>query len=255
MDSKLLREKIRNNNFNQPTCGFAKDYIQTNLVIVTNDYADDFEKFCSLNPKPCPIIEKLDSGSYIRYKSAPSADLRTDIVSYKKFEDGNLVDTLDNLIDEWRDDFVAFLLGCSFSFEFALSKEGIFMPHFEKNGNVAMYSTNIETTSTSFFSGPLVVSMRWIPEDKIEKVISITSKYENNHGAPIHVGDPSKIGINNLNKPDFGEFWKQQGDGDVPVFWACGVTPQVVLKKAKIPVVFTHSPGYMFVTDLKDEDK
>jgi len=255
LDSKLLREKIRNNNFNQPTCGFAKDYIQTNLVIVTNDYADDFEKFCNLNPKPCPIIEKLDSGSYTPYKSAPSADIRTDIVSYKKFEEGNLVGTLGNLLDEWRDDFVTFLLGCSFSFEFALSKEGIFMPHFEKNGNVAMYATNIETKSTSYFSGPLVVSMRWIPKDKIEKVISITSKYEKNHGAPIHVGDPDEIGINNLDKPDFGEYWKKQSDGDVPVFWACGVTPQVVLKKAKIPVVYTHSPGYMFVTDLKDEEK
>jgi len=255
LDSKLLREKIRNNNFNEPTCGFAKDYIQTNLVIVTNDYADDFENFCNLNPKPCPIIEKLDSGSYTPFKSAPSADIRTDIVSYKKFKEGNLVDTLSNLIEEWRDDFVTFLLGCSFSFEFALSKEEIFMPHFEKNGNVAMYSTNIETNSTTYFSGPLVVSMRWIPEDKVEKTISITSKYEKNHGAPIHVGNPSEIGINDLSNPDFGEYWEKQSNSDVPVFWACGVTPQVVLKKAKIPIVYTHSPGFMFVTDLKDEAK
>lgn len=254
MDSHLLREKIRNNNFNQPTCGYAEDFIQTNLVIVTKDYAEDFELFCNLNPKPCPLIEKLDIGSYAP-RSAPAADLRTDLVSYKKFIDGNLVGTLHNLVNEWKDDFVAFLLGCSFSFEYALEKEGISMPHFKNNGNVAMYSTNIQTKSSASFSGSLVVSMRWIPENKLEKAISITSKYKKNHGAPIHIGNPAEIGINYLDKPDFGEYWESQNSRDIPVFWACGVTPQVALKKAKIPIAYTHSPGYMFVTDLKEEEK
>ena len=253
MESALIRKKIRNNQLNDPTCGLAKGFVQTNLVVLPIQYADDFEEFCNLNPKPCPLIERFEQGSHEAKISAPGSDIRIDLISYRKFINGEFSETLNNLLSYWRNDLVAFLIGCSFSFEAALKENGIYMPHYEKKGNVAMYSTNIETVPSAFFSGPLVVSMRWIPEDMVSKVIEITSMFPKNHGGPIHIGDPKKIGIKNLEKPDFGQYWKMNNSNEVPVFWACGVTPQLAINAAKIPLVFTHSPGYMFITDLKDE--
>lgn len=253
MNSNQLREKIRKNQFNEPTCGYAKGFIQTNLVIIENEYADDFNDFCNKNPKPCPIVERLDEGSYYP-KVAYDADLRTDLVFYKKFINGKFVSELDNLKNEWSSSLTAFLLGCSFSFEYALQSAGIYMPHFEKKGNVAMYSTSIETIPTRYFAGPLVVSMRWIPKNKIDDVVNITMKYKKNHGEPIHIGNPKEIGIDSIENPDFGEYWNPVNKNDTPVFWACGVTPQLSLQKSKLRIVYTHSPGYMFVTDLKDDE-
>jgi uncharacterized protein YcsI (UPF0317 family) len=253
LESRLLREKIRNLQFKEPTCGFAEGFTQTNLVVVPKKYADDFELFCKLNPKPCPLIERLEVGSFEPKNSAPDADLRTDLVFYKKFINGEFIETLSDLNQEWKDDLVSFLLGCSFTFEAALKENGIYLPHYEQKGNVAMYSTNINTIPTTYFSGPLVVSMRWIPEDQVVEAINITGKYAKNHGSPIHTGDPLEIGISNIKKPDFGQYWDRVNDNDVPVFWACGVTPQQAVQAARIPLVFTHSPGYMFVTDLKEK--
>tara|TARA_B110000438_G_scaffold296564_1_gene341462 strand:- start:739 stop:1512 length:774 start_codon:yes stop_codon:yes gene_type:complete len=253
LESTLIRKKIRNNQLHQPTCGFAKGFVQTNLVVLPIQYADDFEQFCHLNSKSCPIIERLDKGSYEAKISAPGSDIRVDLISYRKFNNGVFSETLSDLLAYWKNDLISFLIGCSFSFEAALKENGIYMPHYEKKGNVAMYSTNIETVPSAFFSGPLVVSMRWIPEDMVSKVIEITSMFPKNHGGPIHIGDPKKIGIKNLEKPDFGQYWKMNNSNEVPVFWACGVTPQLAINAAKIPLVFTHSPGYMFITDLKDE--
>ncbi len=253
MNSNQLRQKIRKNQFNEPTCGYAKGFIQTNLVIIENEYADDFNDFCIKNPKPCPIVERLDEGSYCP-NVASSSDIRTDLVLYKKFLNGNFVSELDNLKNEWSSSFTAFLLGCSFSFENALKASGIYMPHFENKGNVAMYSTSIDTTPSKYFEGPLVVSMRWIPKNKVDDVINITTKFKKNHGEPIHVGAPQEIGIKSIENPDFGEYWNPVNKNDIPVFWACGVTPQLSLQKSKLPVVYTHSPGYMFVTDLKDDE-
>ena len=253
MNSNQLREKIRNNQFNEPTCGYAKGFIQTNLVIIETKYADDFNNFCDNNPKPCPVVERLDDGSF-NPKTAQSADLRTDLVRYRKFINGNFDSELNNLTNELSFEFTAFLLGCSFSFENALTESGIYLPHFENKGNVAMYSTSIDTIPSKYFSGPLVVSMRWIPEDKVDQAVKITEKYKKNHGAPIHIGDPYKIGIKSIELPDFGEYWSPINKNDVPVFWACGVTPQLSLEKSKLPLVYTHSPGYMFVTDLKENE-
>lgn len=253
MNSNQIREKIRKNQFHEPTCGHAEGFIQTNLVVIENKYADDFNDYCSKNSKPCPIVERLEPGSYVP-GVAKEADLRTDLVSYKKFINGEFDCELNSLKDEWSSSFTAFLLGCSFSFENALKDAGIYMPHFEKRGNVAMYSTSIDTSPSKYFSGPMVVSMRWIQKDKIDEVVNITKKFKKNHGSPIHVGDPNQIGINSLKTPDFGEFWDPADENDVPVFWACGVTPQVALKNSKIPIVYTHSPGNMFVTDLKDNE-
>ena len=253
MNSNQLREKIRNNQFNEPTCGYAKGFIQTNLVIIETEYADDFNNFCDNNPKPCPIVERLEGGSF-NPNTAKNSDLRTDIVLYRKFVNGDFDCELNNLTDELSSEFTAFLLGCSFSFENALTGSGIYLPHFEKKGNVAMYSTSLNTKPSKYFSGPLVVSMRWIPEDKVDQAVKITEKYIKNHGGPIHIGDPSKIGINSIESPDFGDYWSPLNKNDVPVFWACGVTPQLSLQKSKLPLVYTHSPGYMFVTDLKENE-
>ena len=253
MKSSEVRQKIRNNEFNEPTCGFATGFTQTNLVIVEKDYADDFELFCKLNPKPCPLIERLEVGSYEAKKTTPGSDLRTDLVYYKKFVDGEYVETKTDLLDEWKEDLVGFLIGCSFTFESALHKERIYMPHYVNKGNVAMYKSSIKTNPSSFFAGPLVVSMRWIPEDKINQVVEITGKFPEMHGSPVHIGESEEIGISNLKNPDFGEYWEKPDKDDVSVFWACGVTPQLALNNAKIPLAYTHSPGFMFLTDIKDE--
>jgi len=248
------RQLIREGRLHRPTSGIAPHFVQANLAILPRDLAFEFLLFCQRNPKPCPVIEVIDAGQVEAALTAPGSDIRTDLSLYRVFKDGELADEPDNLEAYWRDDLVSFLLGCSYSFEYALIANGIDLPHYGTDRNVSMFITNIETTPAGPFSGPMVVSHRWIPQDKVVRAVQATSRFPDTHGAPIHIGNPAAIGISDISTPDLGEIWEPDSPDDVPVFWACGVTPQTVAMESKPELMITHSPGHMFITDLNDED-
>ncbi|MGE0606749.1 MAG: putative hydro-lyase [Pirellulales bacterium] len=248
-----LRALIRAGEFTGPTAGLCRGYVQANVVILPAADADDFAEFCRLNPRPCPLIERTERGDYVPRSSADSADLRTDAPRYRVFRQGMLQpDEPTSVADLWRPDLVGFLIGCSFTFENALMNAGLGVRHWEEGRNVPMYRTNIACQPAGKFAGPMVVSMRPYLPEVIEQVCEVTGRYPHMHGAPIHVDDPAEIGIGDLSRPDFGEAVTIL-PGEVPVFWACGVTPQLALAQAKPDLVITHSPGCMFVTDLRDD--
>ncbi len=248
-----LRKRIRDGEITGYTSGMAPGHVQANLVILPRDVAFDFLLFCQRNPKPCPLIEVVDPGSVEPIQTAPGADLRTDLPRYCVYEYGEMVAEPEDITEYWNEDMTAFLIGCSYSFESALIRAGIPLPHFENGTNVSMFVTSIETIPAGIFAGPMVVSMRAVQEDKVVKAVQVTSRFPSVHGAPVHVGEPQTIGVDNPRIPDLGDPTDFK-DGDVPVFWACGVTPQAVAMKSKPPLMITHSPGHMFITDLKDED-
>jgi len=252
-NGKQAREEIRAEKWTGITPGLAYGYTQANLVVLPAKYAMDFLIFCQRNPKPCPILDICEAGKFTPNLIAPTADIRTDIPKYRVYRDGILVEEVNNILDLWSDDLVTFLIGCSFTFEKALSDEGIGIRHIEEKRNVPMYITNIECSPAGIFNGPTVVSMRPIRRDLVEKAVAITSRFPRVHGAPIHIGDPEKIGIKDISKPDFGESVTIK-DGEVPVFWACGVTPQAVIMHVKPELVITHAPGCMFISDVLDDD-
>jgi uncharacterized protein YcsI (UPF0317 family) len=222
-------------------------------VIVPAHLAFDFLRFCDRNPKPCPILDVTDAGDWEPRRVAPGSDVRTDVPRYRVYERGVLVDEPCDIVRWWRDDLVAFLLGCSLSFEAAMQRAGLPVRHLEAGCNVPMYRTNLPCAPSGPFRGPLVVTMRPLtPAQAIEAVI-ITSRYPQAHGAPVHFGDPEAIGISDLARPDFGDAVTIR-TGEVPVFWACGVTPQAVIMDARPEFAITHSPGCMFVTDHLAED-
>jgi uncharacterized protein YcsI (UPF0317 family) len=247
------RALIRDGKFRRVTAGVAPGHAQANLAILPKDLAFDFLLFCQRNPKPCPILEVVEPGKTEPKIVAPGADLRYDLPKYRVYRRGKLEAEVDDLGEHWRDDLVSFLLGCSFSFENAMMNAGIELRHVQRGNNVSMYITNIQTAPAGVFSGPMVVSMRPIPHEKVVKAVQVTSRYPSVHGAPVHVGDPKAIGIRDVSKPDFGDQTEIR-DGEVPVFWACGVTPQAVAMKSKPPLMITHAPGHMFITDKRDED-
>lgn len=214
--------------------------------------AFDFLLFCQRNPRPCPILEVLEPGA-VTPSIAPSSNVLTDISRYRIYYEGVLKRETERITDVWRNDLVTFLLGCSFTFESALMAAGFSLRHVEEGKNVSMYVTNISTVPAGIFSGPLVVSMRPIPLTKVVQAVQVTSRFPGAHGAPIHIGDPSVIGIGDLQTPDYGEPIAVLQD-EVPVFWACGVTPQAVAAASKPPLMITHAPGHMFITDLRDEE-
>ena len=248
-----LRSLMRKGELVRPTSAMAPGRVQANLVILPGDLAFDFLLFCQRNPKPCPLLEVVEAGSPEPRATAPGADLRYDVGKYRVYEHGEMVSEPLDIADIWQDDMVSFLLGCSFTFESALMRAGIRLPHVDQDINVSMYLTSIDTTPAGAFAGPLVVSMRPIPENKVVKAVQVTSRFPNVHGAPIHIGDPKAIGISDISKPDLGDAVEVK-EGDVPVFWACGVTPQAVAMQSKPPLMITHSPGHMFITDMHDED-
>ena len=248
-----IRELIRTTEYTGVTGGLAPGFVQANLVILPEEQAFDFLLFCQRNPRPCPLLEVIEPGHVETKQTAPGADIRTDISSYHIFEDGQLVSTETDVRKYWREDLVSFLLGCSFTFEGAMVDSGIPMRHWELDRNVTMFRTNFECTPAGSFSGPMVVSMRPIHHSKIVRAVQVTSRFPGAHGAPIHIGDPSAIGISDITKPDYGEPTVFE-DGEIPVFWACGVTPQAVAFNSKPPFMITHGPGHMFITDLRDTD-
>jgi uncharacterized protein YcsI (UPF0317 family) len=243
-----VRAAVRSGEYAGPTAGLGRRHAQANLVVVPEAYAFDFLRFCVRNPRPCPVLEVTDPGSPEPVVTAPGADLRTDVPRYRVYENGELADEPAEILDLWREDMVAFLLGCSFTFELALLEAGLALAHQEQGRNVPMYVTDRECVSAGPFAGPMVVSMRPYRADEIPQVVSITARYPAMHGAPVHVGDPDALGVKDLDRPEFGEPVRIE-EGQVPVFWACGVTPQVALLGAGVPLAITHSPGHMFVTD------
>lgn len=249
-----LRRLIRRGHWNAPTtAGLAPGYVQANLVILPQAQAFDFLLFCQRNPRPCPLVEVMEPGVTEPAITAPGADIRTDLPHYRVYRDGVLTKEAEDIKEEWRDDLVTFLLGCSFTFEAALISGGISLRHIDEGKNVAMYITNIATTPAGHFSGPMVVSMRPIPREKVVKAVQITSRFPSVHGAPVHIGDAEAIGIRDLSRPDYGDPATIK-EGEVPVFWACGVTPQAVAVQSRPPMMITHAPGHMFITDVRDEE-
>ncbi len=250
---QFLRELSSTGRFRSHTAGYCQGFIQANLVVLAKAYADDFEQFCVKNPKPCPLLEKIGPGAYHSVKLAKGADIRTTIPKYKVFINGQPTQETDHMLKFYQRDQVFFLIGCSYSFENILLKAGIELRHISEGKNVSMFNTNIKLDSQGPFNGNMVVSMRPIKEDRVNEAIALTGRFPKMHGSPVHVGTPEAIGINNINKADYGENVRIH-EHEVPLFWACGVTPQNILLNAKITIAITHSPGFMFVSDLKDED-
>ena len=246
-----VRNLIRNGEIVKRTSGMCAGYAQANLVVLPKDLAYDFLLFAQRNPKPCPILEVSDVGSRTLKKIAKDCDIAKDIPKYRIYKKGELVGEYTDVSEFWQDDFVSFLIGCSFSFESEMIEAGIEIRHITEDCNVPMYMTNIECESAGIFNGKMVVSMRPIKPDQIVKAVTVTETMPKVHGTPIHIGDPSVIGIKDINNPEFGDS-VTINEGEVPVFWPCGVTPQSVIMNVKPDIVITHSPGHMLITDVKN---
>jgi uncharacterized protein YcsI (UPF0317 family) len=251
----VLRGMIRAGRWTGPTAGLARGFVQANLVVLPVSEAAEFAEFCRLNARACPLLEQTAAGEPEPRASAPGADLRSDVPRYRVFRGGRAEEREPTDIHSlWRDDLVGFLLGCSFTFENALLAAGLNVRHIAEGRNVPMYRTSRRCQRAGRFAGNLVVSMRPFAPEAIERVIAITSRYPTMHGAPLHAGDPAVLGIGDLARPDFGQAVTIH-PGEVPVFWACGVTPQLAIREAGCELAITHSPGCMFVTDGKDRDQ
>jgi len=228
------------------------ELVQANLVVVPEAYAADVRGLCMRNPVPCPLVEELAPG-VVEPRCAPGSDLRTDLPGYRIWKDGALAERRHDVRDVWRDDLVAFLIGCSFTFERALLDAGYRLRHQELKRTVPMFRTSIPLMPSGRLRGRMVVSMRSFPAEHVEGVRAVTRQYVEGHGEPVHWGDPAKIGIADINKPDEGDPIPLE-PGEVPVFWGCGVTPQLVAIESKLPFVITHEPGSMFITALRHEE-
>lgn len=251
-DPRTVRALCREGILKAPTAGVAHGYTQVNLVILPQRWADEFEAFCRLNPKPCPLLEQTAPGDYEPRRMAPGADLRTDLPRYRVLRNGASAECPVSVKSIWRDDMVAFLIGCSFTFESILIEAGLPVRHIEEGCNVPMFRTNISCRAAAAFEAPLVVSMRPMTPEQAGEADRLTASCEQVHGRPVHIGDPAAIGIGNLGRPDYGDAVTVR-EGEVPVFWACGVTPMEAVIRAKPDIAITHEPGHMFVTDITED--
>jgi len=248
-----LRAAIRAGAHDGLTTGLAPGMVQANLVVLPADWAEEFRQYCARNPKPCPLLAVTAPGDPALPDLGEGIDIRTDLPRYNVFRDGKLVEEVTDLRDLWRDDFVGFALGCSYSFEAALLDAGMRLRHHDQKVKVPLYRTDIETEPAGRFHGPLIASMRpFAPFDAV-RAIAITTRCEKVHGAPVHAGDPALIGIGEIGRPCSGSALPLEPD-DVPVFWACGVTPQAAIEQARPPIAITHKPGHMLITDLRNAD-
>ena len=247
------RHIIRAGAWTGHTSGVAPDFVQANIVILPEKLANDFLRFCQRNPKPCPLLAVSEPGNPGLLRLGTDLDIRTDVPSYRVWHDGRQTEECTDISALWRDDLVTFAIGCSFSFEQSLIDAGIPLRHVQRCLNVAMYKTNIATVPAGPFHGPMVVSMRPMSPAHAIRAVQVTARVPAVHGAPVHLGDPSLIGIADINRPDFGEPVEILPD-ELPVFWACGVTPQAVVMAAAPEFCITHAPGYMLVTDLLNSD-
>ncbi|MDE0811521.1 MAG: putative hydro-lyase [Alphaproteobacteria bacterium] len=244
-----LRGIFRSGAYRGTTANMANGYTQGNLAILPANHALDFARFCQRNPKPCPLVGVSDTGDPIMRTLGEDIDIRTDIPSYNIYRDGVIDASVSDISEFWADDSVAFVLGCSFSFEEALMQARIPMRHMEIDRVVPMYKTSIQLVRAGPFGGGTVVSMRPMSMEEAIRASAITARFPHTHGMPVHIGDPAVIGIKDLDAPDWGDPTEFR-DGEVPVFWACGVTPQNAIQEAGIPIVLTHTPGRMLITDL-----
>jgi len=235
------------------TAGVANGFVQGNLAILPEKLAASFHRFCQLNPKPCPIIGMSEVGDPRIPSLGIDLDIRTDVPRYRVWRDGEVIDEPTDIMAHWRDDLVAFVLGCSFSFEEALMAEGLPIRHIERKVRVPMYRTNMDCQPSGPFAGPMVVSMRPFKPAQAIRAVQITSRFPAVHGAPVPLGHPQSIGIGDIAMPDYGDAVPVEAD-EIPVFWACGVTPQAVIASAKLPFAITHAPGLMLVTDLRNRE-
>ncbi len=251
MSPQSVKELIRKGEITCQTSGMCNGYAQANLCILPKELAFDFLLFCTRNPKPCPVLEVGDVGKKEFKFMAAEGDVCKDFPKYRIWEYGELKSEVTDISDYWREDFVYFLIGCSFSFESELLEADIPVRHIEECKNVPMFNTNIELKSAGKFHGNMVVSMRPIPDELVVKAVNVTAEMPRVHGAPIQIGNPETIGIKDITKPDYGDS-VTINPGETPVFWACGVTPQNVVMQSKPPIAITHAPGHMFITDVKN---
>jgi uncharacterized protein YcsI (UPF0317 family) len=248
-----VRLACRKGSLTGPTAGLAPGNVQGNLAILPKELADDFLRFAQANPKPCPIIGVTETGSFAVPALGADLDLRTDLPRYRVWRNGELIAEPTDIRDYWRSDLVGFVIGCSYSFEEALLSAGLRLHYVERGLHVPMFRTNIACQPAGVFSGPMVVSMRsFKPADAI-RAIQVTSRFPSVHGAPVHIGLPDAIGIKDLMEPDYGDAVEVL-EGELPVFWACGVTPQAVIAAVKPEYAITHAPGSMLVTDRKNSE-
>jgi uncharacterized protein YcsI (UPF0317 family) len=253
MTAAEVRAAIRAGTVSGPTERLAPDCVQANLAVVPRAYAGDLADLCARNPVPCPLVEApLAPGAYAP-RCAPGADLRTDLGRYRVWRDGRVVEQPRDVREVWSDDLVAFLIGCSFTFDHALAAAGLTARHYLQDRNVPMYRTTIPLAAAGRLRGTMVVSMRPYKEHEIERVRDATRPYGVAHGEPYAWGDPAQLGIADLTAPEYGDPPLLEPT-DVPVFWGCGVTPQAVIVASRIPFAITHEPGHMFVTDLRHAD-
>jgi uncharacterized protein YcsI (UPF0317 family) len=244
-----VRKAIRSGEWVSHTSGLSRDLVQGNVVILPQAQAADFLRFCQRNPKPCPLLAVSEPGDPMLPTLGEGIDIRSDVPRYRVWRNGEMVDEPTNVAALWRDDLVTFVLGCSFSFEQALQDAGIPLRHVDQKRNVAMFRTSIPTVAAGPFNGPLVVTMRPLRAIDAIRAVQITSRFPNVHGAPVHIGDAALIGINDLMRPDYGDAVEVMPD-ELPVFWACGVTPQAAITQARPEFCITHAPGAMLITDL-----
>ena len=246
-----VRRLIREGGWDRPTTGLCLGFLQANLAVLPRQLADEFQAACEANPRPMPLLDVTDAGDPHPRRVAPDADLRTDVPRYRVYRKGKLAAEVTDARDLWREDLVAFALGCSFTAERMLQEAGVRLRHIELGRSVPMWRTSIEVEPAGRFRGPMVVSMRPIHRDQLELARRVTTELPLAHGEPVHIGDPEKIGITDLGRPDWGDAIEPLAD-EVPVFWACGVTPQALITAAKPDFAITHAPGHMFITDVPD---
>lgn len=246
------RAAIRAGTYCSHTAGLGQGFLQANLAIMPEAYALDFMRYCQRNPKPCPLTGVSDTGNPKMFTMGKDIDIRTDVPAYNVYRGGKLADSVNDIRDIWQDDLVAFALGCSFTFEHALMRAGVPVWHIENNKTVPMFRSNIDTVPAGPFHGKMVVSMRAVPQGRIDEVIDISRRFPLAHGAPVYWGDPTGIGIKDISTPEWGDP-APVGPGEVPMFWACGVTPQVAIEAAGLPLCITHKPGHMLITDVAED--
>jgi uncharacterized protein YcsI (UPF0317 family) len=251
-DLPALRAEIRAGRYGGHTAGLGVGYLQANIVILPAAAALDFMRFCQRNPKPCPLVGVSDTGDPMMHTLGRDIDIRSDVPAYNIYRHGRLDGTVPDINDLWTDDMVAFALGCSFTFEHALMQAGIPLWHVENDTTVPMFRTNIDCVPAGPFASKMVVSMRAVDPARLDEVSRIARRYPLAHGAPVHHGNPVDIGITDITRPDWGDP-APVADDQVPVFWACGVTPQVALEAAAPPLCITHRPGHMLITDIPED--
>ena len=248
MKPSAVRKLIREGKIDFPTAGMCRGYAQANLVILPGEYAADFERYAEKNPFACPVLEII-KGSPETHAMGEGGNICSDVPRYWVYENGAVSKELTDVTEYWKEGYVGFLIGCSFSFEEALMAAGVPVRHIEMKRNVPMFKTNIQTEKVGPFEGPMVCSMRPMTPEQAQKAYEITVKMPNVHGAPVQIGNPEEIGVTDVMKPDYGDAVEIR-EGEIPVFWPCGVTPQAAVENAKPPVVITHVPGHMFITDI-----